>query len=203
MIGQLTFDHLEPAVGLSHCGGCCPDDCPGTGTERRSLSSPHSACLRFAFNPTSSPIQSRSKAPSLPNRIAQLSSKTPSESSSPAPNPQRIKRPPIVAAMSEAENSTSLEENPPDAEMAEVTEGVEGASAELPFAEAEPEEPARQSFASFLMSPVVTLRVGGQEELREVSAHQALLERSPFFKEACAAFAEGGEVRFLLSILSA
>ena len=101
--------------------------------------------------------------------------------------------------MSEAENSTSLE-NPPDTEMAEVTEGVEGTSAELPFAEAEPEEPARQSFASFLMSPVVTLRVGGQEELREVSAHQALLERSPFFKEACAAFAEGGEVRFLLPI---
>ena len=107
--------------------------------------------------------------------------------------------------MSEAENSTSLEENPPDTEMAEgaATEGVEGASAELPFAEAEPEEPARQSFASFLMSPVVTLRVGGEGELREVSAHQALLERSPFFKEACAAFAEGGEVRFLLSILSA
>ena len=96
--------------------------------------------------------------------------------------------------MSELEG-TPLEENAPDTEMAEVeetTEGAEGsaeASAELPFAE-EPVEEARQTFMGYLMSPVVSLLVGQAGSEQVLTAHQALLSKSPYFKEACASFAE-------------
>jgi hypothetical protein len=58
------------------------------------------------------------------------------------------------------------------------------------------EEPAseRTSFISYLTSPVVTLIVGEGENETILTAHQALLALSPFFKEACAQFSDDGSV---------
>ncbi|EXF86492.1 hypothetical protein CFIO01_10710 [Colletotrichum fioriniae PJ7] len=81
-----------------------------------------------------------------------------------------------------------------DVEMAE--EGDANAE-ELPFAEggeSDPVEP-RTTFVSYLSSPVVTLLVGQGESEAIVTAHQALLVQSPFFKEACAEFSDDGSPR--------
>lgn len=94
---------------------------------------------------------------------------------------------------------------PPDTEMAEATaaegtrtaEETAEASAELPFAEEEGVEEARQTFMSYLMSPVVSLLVGQEGSGGVLTAHQALLEKSPYFKDACSAFTEDGSVRVL------
>ncbi|KAI0602953.1 hypothetical protein F4775DRAFT_598127 [Biscogniauxia sp. FL1348] len=69
---------------------------------------------------------------------------------------------------------------------------VEGA--ELPFAEGGETEP-RKSFISYLTSPVVTLLVGSEDTETILTAHQALLVQSPFFADACAAFADDGSPR--------
>ncbi|TQN64461.1 hypothetical protein CSHISOI_10967 [Colletotrichum shisoi] len=68
---------------------------------------------------------------------------------------------------------------------------------DLPFAEGgenDPVEP-RTTFVSYLSSPVVTLLVGQGESEAIVTAHQALLVKSPFFKEACAQFSDDGSPR--------
>lgn len=98
--------------------------------------------------------------------------------------------------MSELEGTPIEGSLPPDTEMAETTTAEGDASAALPFAEGvEEEESARQTFMSYLMSPVVSLLVGA-EGGGVLTAHQALLEKSPYFKDACAAFAEDGSVGF-------
>ncbi|KAF6798158.1 hypothetical protein CMUS01_15740 [Colletotrichum musicola] len=83
-----------------------------------------------------------------------------------------------------------------DVEMAE--EGGDNANAqELPFAEggeSDPVEP-RTTFASYLASPVVTLLIGQEESVQILTAHQALLVQSPFFKDACAQFSDDGSPR--------
>ena len=84
-----------------------------------------------------------------------------------------------------------MEEHLLDTDMtgADATEtaAAEGASAEvsakLPLAE-EPAEEARQTFISFLMSPVVSLLVGQSGDEKVLTVHQALLARSPYFKNA-------------------
>lgn len=101
-------------------------------------------------------------------------------------------------------------EVPVDTEMADTTEaGAEGAeenpSAELPYAEENPseeEQPARATFISYLQSPIVSLLVGDGSE-STLTAHQGLLVKSPFFKDACAEFDEATVVcfpRFVLSL---
>ncbi|EQB50471.1 hypothetical protein GCG54_00006806 [Colletotrichum gloeosporioides] len=83
-----------------------------------------------------------------------------------------------------------------DVEMAEGTEAGDNAQ-ELPFAEggeSDPVEP-RTTFASYLASPVVTILVGSSETEAILTAHQALLVQSPFFKEACAQFSDDGSPR--------
>ncbi|KAI1419353.1 hypothetical protein F5Y12DRAFT_266486 [Xylaria sp. FL1777] len=88
--------------------------------------------------------------------------------------------------------------NPGDVEMAEGVEG-EGAGDEgvvLPFAEGGESEP-RITFISYLTSPVVTLIVGNAENETILTAHQALLLQSPFFADACAAFADDGSPRHI------
>ncbi|GAW19116.1 hypothetical protein ANO14919_086000 [Xylariales sp. No.14919] len=83
-----------------------------------------------------------------------------------------------------------------DVDMAEGAEG-EVADTEgvvLPFAEGGESEP-RPTFISYLTSPVVTLIVGNAENETILTAHQALLVQSPFFADACAAFADDGSPR--------
>ncbi|GAP87798.1 putative UPF0092 membrane protein [Rosellinia necatrix] len=80
-----------------------------------------------------------------------------------------------------------------DVEMAEGEgAGLEGAV--LPFAEGDDIDP-HTTFISYLMSPVVTLIVGSAENETILTAHQALLIQSPFFADACAAFADDGSPR--------
>ncbi|KAF9875317.1 hypothetical protein CkaCkLH20_07137 [Colletotrichum karsti] len=85
-----------------------------------------------------------------------------------------------------------------DVEMAEGAEGGDNANAEeLPFpegGETDPVEP-RTTFVSYLSSPVVTILVGAAETEAILTAHQALLVQSPFFKEACAQFSDDGSPR--------
>ncbi|TKW53487.1 hypothetical protein CTA1_12397, partial [Colletotrichum tanaceti] len=85
-----------------------------------------------------------------------------------------------------------------DVEMEGVAEGdnanANANEGDLPFAEGgenDPVEP-RTTFVSYLSSPVVTLLVGQGESEAIVTAHQALLVQSPFFKEACAQFSDDG-----------
>ncbi|KAI0392922.1 hypothetical protein F5Y17DRAFT_332258 [Xylariaceae sp. FL0594] len=81
-----------------------------------------------------------------------------------------------------------------DVEMIEGEEVESGTGPVLPFAEGGETEP-RTSFTSYLMSPVVTLIVGSGENETILTAHQGLLTQSPFFAQACAAFADDGSPR--------
>lgn len=91
-----------------------------------------------------------------------------------------------------------------DVEMSESGAAEDGApdadQSELPFAGedtvVEP-EPARVPFVDYLKSPVVTLIVGKAGEETILSAHQALLADSPYFKGLCDNFADDGSVRTL------
>jgi hypothetical protein len=69
-----------------------------------------------------------------------------------------------------------------------------GDASELPFAEEEETAPARPSFASYLASPIVTLVIGSEPASSVLSAHQGLLEQSPYFAAACSAFVDDGTV---------
>ena len=51
----------------------------------------------------------------------------------------------------------------------------------------------RIAFANYLMSPIVTLRIGSGDQ-SILSAHQGLLTQSPYFKDICDAFVEDGSV---------
>lgn len=95
-----------------------------------------------------------------------------------------------------------------DVEMVENA-GAEGATGEdaagedntmnpdetdgMPFAQEEVEQPT--TFMSYLASPIVTLIVGNESQTT-LSAHQALLCKSPYFKTICDAFTEPASVRF-------
>ncbi|KAF7551191.1 hypothetical protein G7Z17_g5228 [Cylindrodendrum hubeiense] len=79
-------------------------------------------------------------------------------------------------------------------EPAKTTEGGDTAKdangAEKPAAVAETVEP-RISFATYLTSPVVTLIVGSADgEHAVLTAHQALLNKSPYFHDIFQAFAD-------------
>lgn len=94
----------------------------------------------------------------------------------------------------EAAETTEVAETSGPAEGADAQQSAE-ASAELPFAEEqEEEEQARQTFADYLSSPVVSLLVGKLGEEKVLTAHQALLVKSPYFKDLCAGFADDGSV---------
>lgn len=80
----------------------------------------------------------------------------------------------------------------------EMGEGYGGAGAEnangseLPFADTDIVEP-RTTFASYLMSPIVTLLIGTSDQTI-LTAHQALLTQSPYFEAACEDFVDDGSV---------
>ncbi|ETS80431.1 hypothetical protein PFICI_07960 [Pestalotiopsis fici W106-1] len=88
---------------------------------------------------------------------------------------------------------------------ADVEMGDDGAEApenadstELPFAEGGDEVPEIEQhiqFIDYLKSPMVTLLVGDGENSAILTAHQALLEQSPYFAEACTAFNDDGSPR--------
>ncbi|KAK1987718.1 hypothetical protein LZ30DRAFT_579520 [Colletotrichum cereale] len=98
----------------------------------------------------------------------------------------------------DAEIASEAPTNPAaDVEMegAEAADNADGEN--LPFAdggESDPVEP-RTTFVSYLSSPIVTLLVGQGEGETIVTAHQALLVQSPYFKEACAQFSDDGSPR--------
>ncbi|KAI0405398.1 hypothetical protein F4802DRAFT_181586 [Xylaria palmicola] len=102
--------------------------------------------------------------------------------------------------MAEEYNEATLGEQPThpggDVDMGEGEE-AEAAGNDttiLPFAEGGESEP-RTSFMNYLTSPVVTLIVGSAETETILTAHQGLLVQSPFFADACAAFADDGSPR--------
>ena len=106
--------------------------------------------------------------------------------------------------MADINDDSVVEDSPAnpgaDVEMAEGlgeddTTAVAGRSEIFNEGEAEEEPvPARTSFISYLTSPVVTLIVGAGEDETILTAHQALLVLSPFFRDACAQFSDDGSV---------
>lgn len=62
----------------------------------------------------------------------------------------------------------------------------------------EEQEPARLTFMSYLSSPVVTLVIGQDDSQSLLTAHQALLQKSPYFKDICRQFVDDGSVRFVI-----
>ncbi|KAI9679669.1 MAG: hypothetical protein M1829_001631 [Trizodia sp. TS-e1964] len=87
----------------------------------------------------------------------------------------------------------------PDLEEIQVDVEMEGAQSEAAGAanDAEKEDdvvefepPARVTFIDLLKSPIVEIAVGSGNEVTILTAHQALLVRSPLFAEACEQFNE-------------
>lgn len=69
----------------------------------------------------------------------------------------------------------------------------------LPFQyeEAIEETPARVTYIDYLKSPIIGLSVGQGDEQALLTAHQALLTRSPWFADACAKFSDDISVSIL------
>lgn len=89
--------------------------------------------------------------------------------------------------------------NPGDADM-EGGDGEEEGNLNgsvLPFAQEGPDDlaEARTNFITYLASPIVTLLVGSGESETVLTAHQALLTKSPYFQAACLEFSNDGSVR--------
>ncbi|OAA50393.1 BTB/POZ fold protein [Metarhizium rileyi] len=80
-----------------------------------------------------------------------------------------------------------------DVEMIEENEVTRAPEAEETTAKEE--EPLRTSFMSYLSSPIVTLVVGHDENQSLLTAHQALLCKSPYLQELCQKFVEDGSPR--------
>ncbi|KAL1620687.1 hypothetical protein SLS54_006043 [Diplodia seriata] len=82
------------------------------------------------------------------------------------------------------EDNTNNPEQEAGDEGDDNDEGVE-------MAEIEPETPKVIKFLDYLKSPIIELLVGRDEEQTLLTAHQALLTKSPYFAEQCAQFADG------------
>ena len=79
-------------------------------------------------------------------------------------------------------------------------EGEEATALALPLAQGgEDDYPtqARASFAAYLASPIVTLLIGTKGNETLLSAHQALLVKSPFFRDRCDQINNEGGLRQL------
>ncbi|KAI9774698.1 MAG: hypothetical protein M1835_006003 [Candelina submexicana] len=83
------------------------------------------------------------------------------------------------AAAAEADNGDGAEEKPEDETVAEEEEE-----------EKEEDTPPSQVFIDYLKSPIVELLVGEGDQQTILNSHQALLTKSPYFKEAVEAFGE-------------
>jgi len=76
------------------------------------------------------------------------------------------------------------------ASLAAATEDEAGADdTALPFQEEAMEDaPQRVTYIDYLKSPIIGLLVGQGDEQALLTAHQALLTTSPWFKDACDKF---------------
>ena len=104
-------------------------------------------------------------------------------------------------------------DTPADVEMGGDVPVVEigaGAAAEaeegdgMPF-EAEPmdeETTTRTTYVDYLKSPVIGLLVGQGDEQALLTAHQALLTKSPWFADACAKFSDDVSVSIAINCIA-
>ncbi|KAH6693518.1 hypothetical protein F5X68DRAFT_273122 [Plectosphaerella plurivora] len=74
-------------------------------------------------------------------------------------------------------------------------EGVTAVAGDETVAEEDAAPEPRATFISYLTSPVVTLIVGQNGSETILTAHQSLLAKSPYFKDACAEFSDDGSPR--------
>ncbi|OJD36240.1 uncharacterized protein BKCO1_12000108 [Diplodia corticola] len=88
----------------------------------------------------------------------------------------------------ENNNTNDDPEQQGDNEGDDNDEGVE-------MAEIEPETPKVVKFLDFLKSPIIELVVGKGEDETLLTAHQALLTKSPYFADKCAQFADSDSRR--------
>jgi hypothetical protein len=104
--------------------------------------------------------------------------------------------PDMDIVLDEPPSSTAQET---DVAMAGSAEGAGNPppGSELPFADASFVEP-RTKFTDYLSSPIVSLIVGSGESEIILTAHQALLVKSPYFADACAAFNNDGSVSLFM-----
>ena len=65
---------------------------------------------------------------------------------------------------------------------------------DLPFAQGSDGIP-RPKFTIYLSSPIVTLIIGLGDGHTMLTAHQALLQQSPYFADICKGFVDDGSVR--------
>ncbi|EFY90550.1 hypothetical protein J3459_002517 [Metarhizium acridum] len=103
--------------------------------------------------------------------------------------------PPSVAQddVEQVPEDTTSTQQPGDVEMTEEHEATRGP--EVEETTSKDEEPPRTSFMSYLSSPVVTLVVGSDENQTLLTAHQALLCKSPYFQDLCQRFVDDGSPR--------
>ena len=93
----------------------------------------------------------------------------------------------VIDQSADVEMGTPAEEN--DFEV--VASGTAQNGDGLPFAADEEEDvkiPVRQTYIDYLASPVVQLNITEGDNTTVLSAHEALLKKSPWFAEACAQF---------------
>lgn len=84
-----------------------------------------------------------------------------------------------------------METSGEDADVEVVASGTVENGDGLPFATEEDEDvkmPVRFTYIDYLASPVVQLNVTGGDNTTVLSAHEALLKKSPWFADACAQF---------------
>ncbi|MCJ1438620.1 hypothetical protein MMC27_008010 [Xylographa pallens] len=81
-----------------------------------------------------------------------------------------------------------------DAEIIDIEDEANGEGADPEDAGRE-EEAARTTFIDYLKSPIIELLVGQGEEQTLLTAHQALLIKSPFFADAVAQFSTEATTR--------
>ncbi|KAF5129734.1 hypothetical protein MHUMG1_03782 [Metarhizium humberi] len=105
--------------------------------------------------------------------------------------------PPSVAQddVEQAPEDTTSTQQPGDVEMTEEHETTR--APEVEETTSKDEEPPRMSFMSYLSSPMVTLVVGSDENQTLLTAHQALLCKSPYFQDLCQTFVDDGSPRQL------
>ncbi|MCJ1400971.1 hypothetical protein MMC11_004182 [Xylographa trunciseda] len=81
-----------------------------------------------------------------------------------------------------------------DAEVLEVEDAANGDGADLEDA-GQVGTSARTTFVDYLKSPIIELLVGQGEDQTLLTAHQALLTKSPFFADAVAQFSDEATTR--------
>ena len=93
----------------------------------------------------------------------------------------------VIDQSADVEMGTPAEENDVEVVASGTVENGDG----LPFAADDEEDvkiPVRQTYIDSLASPVVQLNITEGDNTTVLSAHEALLKKSPWFAAACAQF---------------